>query len=171
MNRQLIAVVVLAMSPVAFAEHPPAPASGGSIEAGAAKSAVCGACHGPGGNGAINPEWPKLAGQSGSYIVKQLKAFKSAQRKTPVMMGQVANLSETDMADLGASFESLKPVPGVGSKDAIAVAEKIYRAGDAARGLPACTAPPRPAGAGLAPPTHPPIVRHTRGPHNTAPHA
>jgi cytochrome c553 len=151
MNRHLLAAVVLAMSPYAFAEHGAEhdPYTGGSVEAGATKAAVCGACHGPGGNGAINPEWPKLAGQSGAFIVKQLKAFKSGQRKNPVMLGQVANLSDADMADLGAFFAAQKPVPGLGSKDSIAVAEKLYRAGDATRSLPACGACHGPTGAGV----------------------
>ncbi len=151
MNRPLLAAVVFAMSPYVFAEQGALhdPYTGGSAEAGAAKAAVCVACHGPGGNGAISPEWPKLAGQSSAFVVKQLKAFKSAQRKNPVMMGQVANLSEADMNDLGAYFAAQKPAPGVGSKDSITLAEKLYRAGDAARSLPACGACHGPAGAGV----------------------
>ncbi len=151
MNRHLLAAAVLAMSPYAFAGHGAEhdPYTGGSAEAGAGKAAVCGACHGPGGNGAINPEWPKLAGQSSAYIVKHLKAFKSGARKNPVMMGQAANLSEADMADLGAYFSAQKPVPGLGSKDSIAIAEKLYRAGDAARSLPSCGSCHGPAGAGV----------------------
>ncbi len=122
----------------------------GDATTGAGKAATCFACHGPGGNGAINPEWPKLAGQHSSYIVEQLVAFKSAQRKNPVMLGQASALSDDDMRNLGAYFAAQKPVPGVASKDAVAVAEKLYRAGDAARGLPACSACHGPTGAGNA---------------------
>lgn len=165
MNRRTIAVVVLAMSPYAFAEPAAAPDAftGGSAEAGASKSAVCGACHGPGGNGAINPAWPKLAGQGSSYIVKQLKAFKSGARKNPVMAAQAANLSDADMADLGAFFTAQKPVPGLGSKDSIVIAEKLYRAGDAARGLPACGSCHGPAGAGVAGAQYPRIGSQNSG--------
>lgn len=163
MNRHLLAVVALAMSSYAYADHDPY--TGGSVEAGAAKAAVCGACHGPGGNGAISPEWPKLAGQSAAFTVKQLKAFKSGQRKNPVMQGQAANLSEADMNDLGAYFAAQNSVPGLGSKDAIAIAEKLYRAGDAARSLPACGSCHGPSGAGVEGAKYPQIggqnVRYT----------
>lgn len=129
--------------------------------AGATKAATCFACHGPGGNGAINPEWPKLAGQGSAYIDAQLHAFKCGgqpaaeqakcgPRKQPVMMGQVLALSDGDMNDVAAFFAAQSAVPGVASKDAIAVAEKLYRAGDAARGLPACAACHNPNGLGNA---------------------
>lgn len=122
----------------------------GDATAGAAKAAVCFACHGPNGNGAINPEWPKLAGQHSAYIFAQLKAFKASERKNPVMLGQASALSEDDMRNLAAFFASQSPVPGVASKDAVAVAEKLYRGGDAARGIPACSACHGPQGFGNA---------------------
>ena len=49
-------------------------AEGGNAEAGKTKSATCAACHGADGN-SVNPEWPKLAGQHESYIIKQLSNF------------------------------------------------------------------------------------------------
>jgi cytochrome c553 len=122
----------------------------GDATAGAAKAPVCFACHGPGGNGAINPEWPKLAGQHSSYIAEQLGEFKGAQRKNPVMLGQASALSDDDMHNLAAYFAGQPAVPGVASKDAIAVAQPLYRAGDAARGIPACAACHGPTGAGNA---------------------
>jgi cytochrome c553 len=155
MKRVLIA---LALSAPLFAaaadEAAPAAAKDaftqGDAAAGQAKAATCFACHGPGGNGAINPAWPKLAGQHSAYIVEQLNEFKSGQRKVAVMMGQAATLSDDDMHNLAAYFAAQKPVPGVASKDAVAVAEKLYRAGDAERGLPACAACHGPTGAGNA---------------------
>ena len=65
----------------------------GSKEAGQTKSAVCMACHGMDGNSA-NPEWPSLAGQHTSYIVKQLKHFKAGDRQNPLMTPMAAMLSE-----------------------------------------------------------------------------
>src|ERR1700757_5154630 len=127
MKRVLIA---LALSAPLFAaaadEAAPAAAKDaftqGDAAAGQAKAAACFACHGPGGNGAINPDWPKLAGQHSSYVAGQLADFKSAKRKNPVMLGQAAGLSEGDMKNLAAYFAAQKPVPGVASKDAVAVA-------------------------------------------------
>lgn len=150
MNRHLLAVFALALSPFAYAGHGEGhdPFTGGSAEAGAAKAAVCGACHGAGGNGAVNPEWPKLAGQGSAYLAKHLKAFKTGARKNPVMQGQAANLSDTDINDLAAYFAAQKAVPGVASKDSVALAQTLYRAGDAQRGIAACAGCHGPAGAG-----------------------
>ncbi len=155
MKRVLIALALCAPLFVAAADDAPAAASKdaftqGDATAGASKAPVCFACHGPGGNGAINPEWPKLAGQHSSYIAEQLGEFKSAKRKNPVMLGQAAALSDEDMHNLGAYFAAQKAVPGVASKDAVAIAEPLYRAGDAARGIPACAACHGPTGAGNA---------------------
>lgn len=154
MKRVLLAAVLCAPVFAIAQEAAPAPAAAtdiftqGDATAGAAKAATCFACHGPGGNGAINPEWPKLAGQHSAYIYAELNEFKTAQRKNPVMLGQAAALSDPDMRNLAAFFASQKPVPGVASKDSVAVAEKLYRAGDASRGLPACAACHGPTGAG-----------------------
>ncbi len=128
--------------------------TGGDAAAGATKAASCVACHGATGN-STNPEWPKLAGQSGPYLVTQLKNFKSGARKQAVMMGMATALSEQDMRDVAAHFSGMKMEPGVTSKDAVAIAERLYRAGDAARGLPACAACHGPTGAGNAAASYP----------------
>ena len=120
----------------------------GDAEAGKAKAAVCAACHGADGN-SINPIWPNLAGQNASYIAKQLAEFKSGTRQDPTMMGMAAPLSETDMADLAAYFSSLTPKGGEAAADKVALGESIYRAGDADKGLAACTACHGPTGSGI----------------------
>jgi cytochrome c553 len=78
----------------------------GDAEAGKAKSAVCGACHGASGI-SIAPNYPNLAGQQAAYIVKQLTDFKAGTRSDMLMSPMAANLSEQDMADLAAHFSSL----------------------------------------------------------------
>ncbi|GAC1621321.1 MAG: c-type cytochrome [Nevskia sp.] len=148
MKRVLLALALCAPLSVFAEGEAKDPFVKGNAAAGATKSAVCGACHGPGGNGAINPEWPKLAGQGSSYVVAQLTAFKAHTRSNPVMWGQAANLSDEDMGDLAAYFGAQKAVPGVASKDSIAIGQKLYRAGDATRGLPACAACHGPKGSG-----------------------
>jgi cytochrome c553 len=135
----------------------------GDAKAGAAKAAVCGACHGASGNGAINPIWPKLAAQSSKYVYEQLVAFKSGKRGNAVMMGQAAALSEQDMADLAAYFAAQPAVPGVASEKAVPVAQKLYRAGDATRGLPACSACHGPTGAGNPAAAYPQLAGQNAG--------
>ena len=75
----------------------------GDAEAGKTKAAVCAACHGNNGIGSTDM-YPNLAGQHADYIVKQLKAFKSGDRKDPVMAPMAMPLSDTDMADVAAYF-------------------------------------------------------------------
>ena len=158
--KPFVLVALLLAAPAVSAQHAEAgkadPFTGGSAEAGAGKAAVCGACHGPGGNSS-NPEWPKLAGQHAAYTYAQLKVLKSGERKSPVMNAQAANLSDQDMRDLAAHFAAQKASPGVASPDAVKTAQKLYRAGDAARGLPACSACHGPQGNGNAAAAYPRI--------------
>ena len=74
--------------------------------AGKAKAAACVGCHGPDGMSFI-PTYPNLKGQKAAYLVKQLKDFKSGARKDPIMAAQSAALSDADMANIGAYYESL----------------------------------------------------------------
>jgi cytochrome c553 len=77
----------------------------GDKEAGKEKAIPCQICHGKGGR-STNPLYPVLAGQHAQYIVKQLKAFQSGTRKDPIMNGMAAPLTDADMEDLGAFFQS-----------------------------------------------------------------
>lgn len=119
----------------------------GDAAAGKTKSAACVACHGVDGN-SVNPIWPKIAGQSRQYIVKQLKLFKNRVRINPLMNPQTAALSEQDMQDLGAYFESQKISKASASKEFVELGEKIYRGGNPATGVPACLSCHGPNGAG-----------------------
>ena len=111
----------------------------GDATAGQAKAAVCGACHGMDGNSA-DAQYPKLAGQSEQYIVRQLASFKAAKRQNPIMMGMAAPLSEQDMHDLGAHFASKTALPGVADQALVEHGQTLFRQGDATRGIPACMA-------------------------------
>jgi len=115
---------------------------------------VCGACHGTDGNSQI-PVNPKLAGQHAEYLYKQLKNFKSeggapAERANPIMGGMAAGLSDADMKGLSSYFASqtLKP-ESAKNKASVELGQKLWRAGDLKRGIPACAACHGPAGAGL----------------------
>lgn len=68
---------------------------------------TCAACHGTDGNG-TDPRNPKLAGQNPAYLYRQLWVFKNGTRKSEVMSGIVATLSDSDFADV-ASFYSRQP--------------------------------------------------------------
>ena len=68
----------------------------GDAEAGQAKTATCMGCHGLAGNSTI-PNFPKLAGQGETYILKQLQYFKSGERENAMMAGVASMLSDQDM--------------------------------------------------------------------------
>jgi len=122
----------------------------GDAAAGATKAATCGACHGATGN-SPNPEWPNLAGQHHEYIVEQLALFKSGARVAPVMQPMAATLSPQDMADLAAHFEQ-QTLAGLEADPKLWEAgQRLYRGGDAARGIPACLACHGPNGRGNGP--------------------
>jgi cytochrome c553 len=123
-------------------------AAAGSMEAGQAKSAACMGCHGMEGN-STNPEWPSLAGQHASYTVKQLRHFKSGERNNPLMMPMAMPLSDQDMEDLGVYFASTTARPtGETEPSKLKLGEQLYRAGNAATGVPACASCHGPAGTG-----------------------
>ena len=67
------------------------------------------------------------------------------------MLGMAAALEPQDMADLGAYFEAQTP-KGLESDPALVQqGERLYRSGDAKRGLPACLACHGPDGRGNGP--------------------
>ena len=115
---------------------------------------ICVACHGADGNSAI-PANPKLAGQIPEYLYKQLKGFKSwdgaaPARENAIMGAMVAGLEEPDMRGLAAYFaaQTLQP-ESAKNADTAKQGQDIWRAGIAAKGVPACAACHGPAGAGL----------------------
>lgn len=144
MKRVLTSLALALAGTTAFANDP---FVGGDAEAGAKKAAVCAACHGPGGN-SVNPEWPKLAGQSAKYTLDQLQKFKRGVRRNALMQPQAANLSEQDMKDLAAYFAAQQPKPGVAAEAAVATAAPLHQGGDSERGITACSACHGPSGAG-----------------------
>ncbi len=127
-----------------------AAAGGGNVDAGATKAIVCQACHGPNGN-SVNPEWPSLAGLGADYIAEQLQYFKESKRVNPLMMPMAANLSADDMGDLGAYFDRQVNAGLEADPSYWRAGEKLYRAGDQARGIPACMACHGPTGYGNEP--------------------
>jgi cytochrome c553 len=77
--------------------------------AGQKKAAMCIGCHGIPGYQASFPnvhKVPKISGQGAKYVVASLEAYKKGDRKHPTMRAIAATLTEKDMADLGAFYET-----------------------------------------------------------------
>jgi cytochrome c553 len=77
-----------------------------------AAAQVCVACHGNDGVG-ITPQYPTLAGQHESYIVRALTDYKKGGRKNAVMAGFAGQLTEADIKALAAYYASQRPALGI----------------------------------------------------------
>ncbi|HHJ38402.1 MAG: hypothetical protein AXA67_13290 [Methylothermaceae bacteria B42] len=82
-------------------------AQAADIEAGKAKAAACAGCHGADGI-ATKPSYPNLAGQNAEYLVASMMAYKTDARSHAVMKAMVSGLSDEDIANIAAYYESLK---------------------------------------------------------------
>jgi cytochrome c553 len=81
----------------------------GDATAGAKKNALCMGCHGIKGYHTGFPEVhqvPKISGQGAGYIRSALHAYKTGERKHPSMRTLASSLSDQDIADLAAYYES-----------------------------------------------------------------
>jgi cytochrome c553 len=121
----------------------------GSAEAGAAKAAVCVACHGANGN-STNEQWPSLAGQNALYTKSQLAHFHDKTRldSLNLMPQMAAALSDQDMDDLAAYFALQTPTGLEADPSYWQAGAQLYRGGDPARNIPACIACHGPVGRG-----------------------
>ena len=121
----------------------------GDAAAGQAKTAVCGACHGPDGN-SMAPNFPKLAGQGDRYLLKQLHEIKDGKRQVLEMTGLLANRNDQDLADIAAYYSSQKNSVGAADPALVAQGEALFRGGNLEKGMPACTGCHSPDGQGNA---------------------
>lgn len=146
MKRTLLLAAALGLPVLALAQAPakPDPAKAREIV-----NQVCAACHGADGS-SPTPANPSLAGMPADYITTQLSHFKTGVRQNAIMQGMTAALTDADMVSLGAYFAGQTPKPQQAKDAALArEGQRLWRAGDAANGVPACSACHGPTGAGL----------------------
>ena len=99
---------------------------------------VCFVCHGMEGESS-SEVFPRLAGQHGEYIAKQLENFKTSKRKSTAMSDMVAKLTPDEMVALGKYFEKqVVAVEPAKDKGLAAVGQYIYHQGNKFSGLAAC---------------------------------
>lgn len=107
----------------------------GDKTAGATKNALCIGCHGIQGYHIGFPEVhkvPKISGQSAGYIRAALHAYKAGERKHPSMRTLAASLSDQDIADLAAYYESGGNgvnVPATAAEGSVKAAELMAKGG------------------------------------------
>ena len=77
------------------------------LEAGRTKAKMCAACHGLDGLSKV-ADAPNLAGNGQLYLARQLKAFRSGERKHPQMSVIAAALSDEDIAAVTNWYSAIK---------------------------------------------------------------
>ncbi len=82
-------------------------AAAGDMRAGLRKAQVCMPCHGIDGVGR-NPTVPNIAGESELYLTKQLKAFRSGERRHEQMSIIAKPLTDNDIANLSAWYSAIE---------------------------------------------------------------
>jgi len=156
MNRclPLLAAALAVAATTTWAATPTLPAKADPAKGQQIFSTVCVACHNSDGNSSISVN-PKLAGQHPEYLLKQMRNFKGEggkqpERLNPIMNGMIAAYSDDQMRDIAAYLSEQKLKPEVSkNRDTIEYGRKLYRAGDQAKGLPACAACHGPTGSGM----------------------
>lgn len=73
---------------------------------GAATGQSCIDCHGAEGDAPIDPTYPHLAGQYADYIAHALQQYRNGSRDHVMMSMQAKDLTDQQIADLGAYFGS-----------------------------------------------------------------
>lgn len=159
--KRLLNIMIVSLGLIALVSF----AHAGDVYKGESLSVQCTACHSSDGNSA-SPMFPKIAGLGEKYLLKQLKDIQTKQRIVPEMTGLLDNKSDADLADLAAFFDS-KTLQLSGAKelkvktnasievDSLALGARIYRAGNAEAGVPACSGCHSPTGNGNAPAAFP----------------
>lgn len=75
--------------------------------AGKIRAGMCATCHGPLGLSQM-PNAPHLAGQPAIYLVEQLKNYRSGKRQNEVMSVIAKPLTDQEIDDLAAWYESIQ---------------------------------------------------------------
>lgn len=102
MKQSVVAAALIAAAFTASASFAADPVAGRKVAQG-----TCAVCHGLDGI-AKNPDAPHLAGENVAYLMRQLKAFKSGERKHEQMSIIAQGMSEEQMADVSAWYSQIK---------------------------------------------------------------
>lgn len=114
--KALAAVLACAFGATAFAQSaaPPAPllpiTLEGNAERGAVLAQTCTGCHGIPSYFNANPAYhvPKLGGQAADYLEVALQGYRRGTRGHETMQAQASSLTDQDIADVAAYFESFE---------------------------------------------------------------
>ncbi|MBI5430898.1 MAG: cytochrome c4 [Nitrosomonadales bacterium] len=123
----------------------------GNPVAGKDKSKLCQGCHGEAGN-SVESHVPKLSGQYGQYISKQLRNYQSGVRTHQIMNAMAATISDEELADISAYFASQHKMDGAAANFNL-LGQRLFYHSDTTRGHMACVNCHGISGKGLRPGT------------------
>lgn len=103
-DKKMIARILVFLSILSLVVSTTAHAA--DAKAGRKKAQMCAACHGIDGISKM-PMAPSIAGSPAMYLEKQIKAFRSEERKDETMNVVAKPLSDADIADLAAWYSGL----------------------------------------------------------------
>ena len=127
----------------------------------AQRLAACTPCHGKEGRAAADGYHPRIAGKPAGYLYHQLLNFREGRRHYGPMVSIVDPLPDAYLREIAGHFAGLElpnppPAAAAAATETVAVMARgrhVALQGDAARGLPACTACHGPALTGALPAT------------------
>ena len=111
----------------------------------AQRLAACTVCHGEQGRAGPDGYYPRLAGKPAGYLFNQLKHFLEGRRQYGPMVTLVSPLTDDYLQDIARHFAALdlpyaNPPPPSEPAAVLARGRMLAMQGDAARGVPACSA-------------------------------
>ncbi|MDB5824599.1 MAG: c-type cytochrome [Herminiimonas sp.] len=122
----------------------------------AQRALACSACHGKEGRATQDGFFPRIAGKPAGYLYNQLRNFRDGRRHNPMMAYMVTQLSDDYLKELADYFSGLHPPypaqpPVTVSAAVLQRGRQLAIDGDAALGIPACSACHGAALTGVAP--------------------
>jgi cytochrome c553 len=114
---------------------------------------ACVTCHGAQGEGNPAGGFPRIAGQSGYYLGKQLAAYANGARVNPIMQPIAKALSAEQIRDVSAYYATLGggAAPAAAAGAASGRGQQLATLGDNGKRVQACANCHGPGGAGEAP--------------------
>ncbi len=108
----------------------------GDPVAGKSKAELCYGCHGEDGN---SPDTltPKLSGQYGTYIAKEVRNYQASIRTDQTMSAIAKSVSDDDLADISAYFAIQSVMNGV-SPSNNQIGKKLFEKDDLSRMMVRC---------------------------------
>lgn len=111
---------------------------------------ACVSCHGADGKGNPAAGFPRLAGLSDKYLIKQLQDYRRGTRRNPVMQPIAAALEQQQLLDVAAYYAG-KPPSGNSEGTPSDAGRTLALRGDWDNTIPACVSCHGPGGRGVDP--------------------